>query len=409
VSREPRCVLILVQNMSFTYDTRVQNIARTLGRSGYRVRVLCPRYPGDPRSAVVDGIHVRFVRWPELGAGLVAHLLEYLCSVLALSAHAIRDVLRERVEVVHICNPPDLFFGLAALLRLTGKAVVFDQHDSWPELFAAHGNGPLLAGIAGLCTRASLAVAHQTLVTSESAIPAALSRGADPEAIVVVRNGVDLERMPPPAPDDRRLVGYLGNMNPQDGLTELLETIRCIRHDHGRTDIRFLLVGDGTLLPALRQRVCALGLEQLVTFTGRLSPREAWATLARCAVCVQPDPPNVFTHISTMVKSLEYMALGKPIAAFGLVETRRVCGDAALYAPDADPRSLAGCVLTLLDDRRRRAELGARGRRRVEGSFAWVCSEPALLEAYARLPLNRRGRARGPGRPAPRAAPGRQP
>jgi glycosyltransferase involved in cell wall biosynthesis len=303
-------------------------------------------------------------------------------------------VWRERVEVVHVCNPPDLFFGLTALFRLSGTAVVFDQHDSWPELFAAHGNGPLLAGIAALCTRASLAVAHKTLVTSDGAITAALSRGADPKAIVVVRNGVDLERLPLPAPDDGRLVGYLGNMNPQDGLTELLEMIRCIRYDHGRADVKFVLVGDGTSLTSVRQRIRALGLEPLVTLTGRLPPREAWAMLTRCAVCVQPDPPNAFTHISTMVKSLEYMALGKPIVAFGLVETRRVCGDAALYASEASPRSLASCVLALLDDDRLRTELGDRGRRRVERSFAWARSETALLEAYALLPLNRRGCAR---------------
>jgi glycosyltransferase involved in cell wall biosynthesis len=385
-----RCVLIVVQNMSFSYDTRVQNIAHTLVAAGYRVRVLCPRYRRDPQSAEVDGVHVRFIRWPELGPGLVAHLVEYVCSVVALSLHVLREVVREDVEIVHVCNPPDLFFGVTAVLRLARRAVVFDQHDSWPELFAARGSPAILCRIAALCTRATITVAHRTLLTSEGARAAALARGADPATTFVVHNGIRLDAVPPATTETRNLVGYLGNMNPQDGLDELLEVARTIRHDHGRPDVRFLLIGDGTSWPAIRAKVLSLGLEESVTLAGRLPPEEAWRRLAACAVCIQPDPPNAFTEISVMAKSLEYMALGKAIAAFDLAETRSVCGDAALYAPGADPRALGDCVLALLEDAGSRADLGRRGRQRVGDAFTWTVAERELLDVYARLPVSQR-------------------
>jgi glycosyltransferase involved in cell wall biosynthesis len=402
-------VLIVVQNMSFSYDTRVQNIARTLTGAGYRVRVLCPRYRGDPRTAEIEGVHVRFIRWPELGPGLLAHVVEYACSVLVLSVHVLGAVVREHVEVIHVCNPPDLFFGLSALLRVAGKAVVFDQHDSWPELFAARGARPTLCHVASWCTRASIAAAHQTIVTSESALPTARSRGACERRTLVVQNGVRIEAMPEAETEVPGLVGYLGNMNPQDGLDELLETARAIRYDFERPDICFLVIGDGTSWPAVRAGVSSLGLDGSVTLTGRLPPTEAWRLLARCTICVQPDPPNAFTDMSVMAKSLEYMALGKALAAFDLAETRRVCGDAALYAARADSRSLAACIITLLDDPTLRAALARRGRQRVAELFAWGRSEQVLLEAYARLTVSRRRSLGERGRLARAGTPDRPP
>ncbi len=408
-----RCtrVLIVVQNMSFSYDTRVQNIARSLGKSGYRVRVFCPRYRGDPRTAEIDGVRVRFIRWPDLGPSLAAHLVEYACSIPALTIYAIGAALRRGVDVVHFCNPPDLFFGLAALFRLGGKAVVFDQHDSWPELFAARSSQKLVGRLVSACTRASLATADEVFVTSDGALPAAFSRGADPARTTLLRNGVKREVLGQTGKEDPELVGYLGNMNPQDGLTELVEAARCIRYDHLRPKVRFLCIGDGTSLPSVREKVRSLGLEQSVILTGRLAPKEARRLLGRCAVFMQPDPPNPFTRISVMAKSLEYMALGKPVVAFDLAETRRVCGGAAVYAPGEDPRSLAACVLALLDDPRRRRELGRLALERAESSFQWAHSEQVLLAVYSRLPLSRRtlipargrrflpvGRARTPSR-----------
>lgn len=394
MSARGRCVLIVIENMSFSYDTRVQNIAHTLVGAGYRVRVVCPRYRRDPRTTDIDGIHVRFIRWPELGPGLVAHLVEYLCSVVVLSLYILREAVREDVEIVHICNPPDLFFGVAGVLRLARRAIVFDQHDSWPELFAARGGPTILRGVAALCTRATIAVAHRTLLTSVGARKAALARGADPATTFLVHNGVRLEGVPPATTETRNLVGYLGNMNPQDGLGELVEVARAIRYDHDRRDVRFLLIGDGTSSPAVRTQVRSLRLEESVTLAGRLPPAEAWERLAACSVCIQPDPPNAFTEISVMAKSLEYMALGKPIAAFNLAETRRVCGDAALYAPRTDPRALGDCVLTLLDDAASRADLGRRGRCRVGDAFTWAIAERELLDVYGRLPVTEPGSSR---------------
>jgi glycosyltransferase involved in cell wall biosynthesis len=72
-----------------------------------------------------------------------------------------------------------------------------------------------------------------------------------------------------------------------------------------------------------------------------------------------------------MNKILEYMALEKATVQFDLVEGRRSAGDAVVYARPNEVGDLAAKIVALLDDPRRRARMGAEGRRRVEERLEW--------------------------------------
>jgi glycosyltransferase involved in cell wall biosynthesis len=82
------------------------------------------------------------------------------------------------------------------------------------------------------------------------------------------------------------------------------------------------------------------------------------------------------------VKIAEYLAMSRPVVAYGLPESRLAAGDAALYAEDDDPESFADCIAQLLDDPAQRERMGAAGRRRVESELSWEHSEIALRAAY---------------------------
>jgi len=89
--------------------------------------------------------------------------------------------------------------------------------------------------------------------------------------------------------------------------------------------------------------------------------------------------------ISTMIKIMEYMALGKPIVQFNLKEGRFSAGQAALYSDNHDlVTDFANKILWLLDHPDQRQIMGAAGRKRVEQQLAWEYSVPNLLAAYAR-------------------------
>ena len=85
-----------------------------------------------------------------------------------------------------------------------------------------------------------------------------------------------------------------------------------------------------------------------------------------------------------MIKVAEYLALGKPVVAFDLRETRRTAGDAALLIAPGDIESFAEAIVKLARDPELRTELAKRARERAPG-LVWTHSAGALLTAYAKV------------------------
>ena len=83
-----------------------------------------------------------------------------------------------------------------------------------------------------------------------------------------------------------------------------------------------------------------------------------------------------------MNKTLEYMAVGVPVVAFDLEETRVSAGEAALYAPPNEPAGLAERIGELLDDPILRDRMGTLGQARIAGELSWTRSSEQLLAAY---------------------------
>jgi len=89
--------------------------------------------------------------------------------------------------------------------------------------------------------------------------------------------------------------------------------------------------------------------------------------------------------ISTMIKVMEYMALGKPIVQFDLKEGRFSAGEASLYCDNSNQvADFAAKILWLLDNDDARRKMGELGRERVEQQLAWEYSVDNLLGAYCR-------------------------
>src|ERR1700747_3913601 len=92
-----------------------------------------------------------------------------------------------------------------------------------------------------------------------------------------------------------------------------------------------------------------MDLEDTIDFTGRVSDQNLIEILSTADVCVNPDRPSEMNDISTMIKIMEYMALGKPIVQFDSKEGRFSAQKASLYADKADQVSdFANTILWVL-------------------------------------------------------------
>jgi glycosyltransferase involved in cell wall biosynthesis len=311
------------------------------------------------------------------------------CSLVAL----VRRLRREgRIDVLHACSPPDLFFPFAWWLRRTGTRFVFDHHDLSPELFLAKGGSVWSPFYWALCSaeRASFRAADAVLSSNEPMARIARGRGGAPaDRVFVVRTGLDDARLEPAEPavpsrrSARHLVAYVGYMDRQDGIEYVLEAARHILHQRQRGDVRFLLIGDGPHWANLQQLARDWGLATVVEFAGYVQEERRLAGLLAAAdVCVTPDPVNAFNMGCTMIKVLDYMAAGRPQVAFGLPETQALAGDAALIVEANSGSALGEGILRLLDQPQLRRQMETVARERARDVLLWRHSVPRLLAAY---------------------------
>jgi glycosyltransferase involved in cell wall biosynthesis len=392
-SPTPR-VLIIVENVPVLRDRRVWPECLALVANGYRVSVICPALADEPPVERRQGVAIyRYPPAPE-AANTIGFLYEFAYSWVRTLLLSLKVLRREGFDVIQACNPPDTYFPMAWLFRPLGKRFVFDQHDLAPEIYQVRFDAPsrTLVRVLYLLERLTYRAADRVIATNDSYRRIAITRGGKaPEDVVVVRNGPDPEAMRPrPARPElrngrRHLCCYVGLMAPQDGVDLAVRAADVLVHEMGRRDCSFALLGDGDSYEPVRALVRELDLEDYVTMPGFLEDQELTVYLSTADLGLCPEPSNPLNEVSTMLKTMEYMAFELPFVAFDLKETRFTAGEAAVYVPPNEVKEFAAAIAALLDDPDRRAAMGRAGRRRVEKTLAWPLQAPAYVRVFDEL------------------------
>ena len=195
----------------------------------------------------------------------------------------------------------------------------------------------------------------------------AAALGLREDAIDVVRNGVAV-----PVPDERVaafraqtaaadqvLVGTLATLIPQKGLADLLRVARQVRDR--RSDVHFVVVGEGVLRPELERLRAELGLESAVTFAGWIADA-ARGALPAFDVYLQP---SLWEAMSISI--LEAMGAAKPVVTTKVGEASHIIEPGVsgyLFAP-GDVAGMASAVLDLAAHSDTRRRVGAAAERTV--------------------------------------------
>ena len=388
-------ILFIVENLPSPFDRRVWQEATTLHQNGYQVAIICPTGKGyEEKYECLDGIHIYRHPLPPEAEGALGYALEYSVALYWEFYLSFKVLFSHGFDAIHACNPPDLIFLVGGFFKFFfHKKFLFDHHDINPELYEAKfGRRDFFYRLMLLCERLTFKTADRSIATNESYKQIAIERGGmHPDKVTVVRSGPKLDRLKIIEPvlalkkGRKYLVGYVGVMGKQEGIDYLLRALQYIVEHKNRTDVHFGLVGGGTELTSLQAYAKALGVEDYVTFTGRVSDQQMLGMLNTADVCVNPDVANEMNDKSTMNKIMEYMALAKPIVQFDLSEGRFSAQEASLYACRNDTKDLAEKILLLLDDQVKRKAMGDFGRNRIITELEWKYEEPKLLEAYRLL------------------------
>ncbi len=345
--------------------------ARKLAGEGIAVRVLSPGAPGAPPREWIDGVEI--VRFPYFfprakerlaygSAGLMegirrdrAALAQLVPFATSFLWHALRE--SRDVDLLHAFWTP---MGALALVAraLRRRPVILSPLGTDLRTLPAAFNRLVIAGAraivagGGPCTEVHDRLADLTrkplhpifLPIGEEALGA-----GDGDAF---RREFDIK--------DERVVAFIARMYEQkDPWTLLRAAPRLLERRPGS---RFVFVGDGPLLPRLREATESLGIAREVIFTG-----------ARIDVGSILKGSDVFVSLNLedncwATTIAEAMHLGIPcvVSDGGLERKLFPHGAAAWLVPQQDPVALAEALDRILADRELAGELAEGGRALLE-------------------------------------------
>jgi glycosyltransferase involved in cell wall biosynthesis len=222
-----------------------------------------------------------------------------------------------------------------------------------------------------------------------------VARGIAAEKISIVPNGIAPGAFSHrrPAKDELRaklglegkiVLGFFGSFHPFEGLDILFDAIAMLRHE--RNDIAVILAGGGPVEEQLKWQTLRLGLEDCVTFLGRVPHRQIGDYHDLTDLFVYPRRAMRFTDMVTPLKPLETMARGGVVLASDVGGHREIVrhGENGLLFAADDAKALARTVDAAITRRAQWPALGRAARELVERERSWDRSAQGYLAAYSR-------------------------
>lgn len=389
--------LILVENLPVPHDQRVWREAIALDNAGYQVSIISRKGRSYDNLSYekIKNISIYRFRAHEARSHLFSFFIEYTQALLMMFYLSIKVFLKEGFDVIQMCNPPDFLFLIALPYKLFGKKIIFDHHDPFPEMFLTKKNktkSHVFYKILIFLEKMTFKISDIVISTNNSHKNIAINRGGILEKnIFVVRNGPNFEQIK--AIEKKQILkkynnltlGYIGVIGETDGVDNLLKSIKILQTEFQRDDIKIIIIGNGTELKKMKKYSKELGLDTIVEFTGRLPYQDAMNRLIYTDICICPDPKTSYSNLCTLCKTMDYMALAKPIVSFDLLENKYTANNSAIYAQNNNEFDFARKINLLLDNESLRKKLGLLGIKRLEDNkLYWNDSVINLLEAYKR-------------------------
>ena len=304
------------------------------------------------------------------GSPVLRSLASYLATPLRPLARELRAdgcgiILCQEYEYPRF----DVMVGLGRWLRL-------------PVFATFQGGDPAPSRIQRPLRRLAVRNAAGLIIASEREARRVRDRYRLPaERVAAIPNPMDVTRWRPlpkhaarselGIPADKRVVVWQGRVQvDKKGLDVLLDAWRRVCEAQGAHPPLLLLVGTGRDEDALRQLVEAVPPATVRWVDRFVTDRDLlWRYLATADIATLPSRREGFA-----VAVVEAMACGLPVVAADVPGVIDALGEgeeaAGLIVPREDAGALAAALLRLLTDAPLAMELGHRGRRRAEGTFA---------------------------------------
>jgi glycosyltransferase involved in cell wall biosynthesis len=350
-------------------SVHAQEVMRAFLRRGDDVTLLARRIDGvHPRG--LERVKIVPIDRPEGSTTIERErwLLAANCGMRsALEALGPVDLIYERHALWS--------YGAMEYARYAGVASVLEINAPLVEEQARYRELALRAEAEFAATRAFVA-AGQIFCVSQGVCDATVAGGADRSKVEELANGVDTDRFHPgvprsdPADPGVVTVGFVGSLRPWHGIELLVQAFAGL--DQSKRRWRLMIVGDGPMMPGVKELTASLGMNEQTLLTGAVAPDDVPKCLASIDIAVAPYPKEGTNYFSPL-KLFEYMAAGRAIIASDIGQIQRVVDDGrtGVLVPPGDIEALTSAIARLGNDPVMRSAMGSAARARALSHHTW--------------------------------------
>ena len=375
---------------------RIYGEARILQEMGNKVTIYT--YHNGRNLPGLDIRRIVNIPWyKKLEAGPSYHKL-YLDILLLMKL--LRDAIYEKPDIVHAHLHEGAFLG-SIVAKLANIPLVFDFQGSLTGEIVEHGFLKEKSTFFHLFKRMEKFInnsADAIIISSLDSIELLEKEsGVSKDKFHIVEDGIDTEVFKPCyhekskrrreffLPDrGEEIVIYQGLLNKYQGINSLLEAIPLLLKKNKK--VHFLILGYpdvGKYKNIAKER----GIEDFVTFTGRVNYEETIKYLSLADIAVSPK----LSTTEWNGKLLYYMAAELPVVVFDTRVNREILGDLGIYAKLGDSASFAEKIEGLLLQKELRKNLGGKLRERVGRKYSWRSMGERITKIYEELLLRGKG------------------
>lgn len=377
----------IVRRDYYPQSPHVHRDAQALVADGFQVDVVCLRGPEQKARERLDGVGIYRLPIAKRRAGLLRYLFEYLAFFLLTFVVLTVLSLRRRYRAVEVDSMPDFLIFAALTPKILGAKVVLYLFECMPELFEdsfglSHKH-PVVR-LLRLIERYASRFADHVIYCGPGYRDIQESRAGKPMQSSVVLNVPveDIfapEKVTPPRADlngePLRIITH-GSLLERYGISTIIRAVRLLAEEIPRLEVT--IAGDDEQRGALEQETRELGVERLVTFTGRVPHEKVVDLIARADIGVAAFRPDWMLSN----KLFEYLAMQRPVVHSATKFTMDFCqNDEVLFFTAGDERELAERLLWLYHNPKERLAMVTRASQLYE-KCRWGVMRESYLDVY---------------------------
>lgn len=353
-------------------DQRLERTVRTLVKAGHVVHVI-----GRKRTRVsletsypcqVRRFYLIFKKGPLFYAEYNLRLFLYL--------------LVSRADVLLSCDLDTLAANYFAA-RIRGKTLVYDSHEYFTEVPELVGR-PRTKKIWEMIEKRILPNVRYAYTVSPSIAEAYKEKyGIQMQVILnypyrrksFVKSGFSLKM------GNEHIILYQGSVNTGRGLEMAVLAMKFVEN------ARLVIIGEGDILSDLMRLSDNAGLTDRITFCGRVTTHQLFQYTMQADLGISLEEDLGLNYRYALPNKLfDYIQAGVPVLVSDLPEMAAVVNqyDIGKTIRTTDPRELAACFTTMLNDTEERNRW--REKLQIAGEqLCWENEEAKLLQVFSRL------------------------